>query len=133
MSRRQQYKLLTGVVAIYYVRFMARAANPQFIKFQSRCHDSHSSSESRFIAHVSLKNVSNEKITVGLANGPHQAQVSYKILTRNKLNWGTNMESNLRPFGNRDRSQSHLFLAGLLRISPQMKLFEEDCVISELF
>jgi hypothetical protein len=82
------------------------------------------------VAHVSLKNISKEKIIVARANGPQQAQFNYKITMLDESGHIVPLKSSIhRP---RQIEKPLVWSNVAWDLAPNEKL-EEDCVITELF
>jgi hypothetical protein len=82
------------------------------------------------VAHVSLKNISNEKIIVGRANGPQQAQFSYRVTVTDESKRPVLLRSSIRQPGEIHKPSA------FGRVSEDLQpneTLDEDCVITELF
>jgi hypothetical protein len=81
------------------------------------------------IARVSLKNISNDKIVVGRAISPQQAEVSYKIRVTDESGQEVRLKSSVRQPG--QISKPTFFDRASVDLAPNETL-EEDCVLTDL-
>lgn len=130
MSRRRNYKLLFVLLLFIAPAYDAGSESPIYkitISLPQRLFKL----GEPILAHVSLKNVSNEKIVVGLANGPQQAQVSYKITVTDESGHQITLKSSIRHPGQIPKPSFSGSRASE-GLAPNETL-EEDSVITELF
>jgi len=82
------------------------------------------------LAHVSLKNISNERIVVSSGIGPHQAEVNYEITVTDESGSHIAFKSSIRQPG--QISKPSVFSRASVDLAPNETL-EEDSVITTLF
>jgi hypothetical protein len=82
------------------------------------------------LAHVSLKNISSEKIIVSCGIGPHQAEVNYEITVTDESGGHVALKSSIRQHG--QISKPSVFSRASVDLAPNETL-EEDSVITKLF